>query len=81
MAKPKKDVVTKIEGSIIYLWANDLTTSDILSIEGIVKVLGSRELPWMIQVDARYDINELAEELEELLSAKVPGVFYDDSPD
>ena len=83
MAKPKKSVLAKVmSGLIVRVWANDLILEDVLSVEGVVKVIASCELPWWFLIDDRYDPEEVATELEELLSSKVPGVFYnEDSPD
>lgn len=76
MAKQKKEVVIKvIHGGSIQIWANNLSVEDVMSIEGITNVLSSKTLPWTAYADARYDAQEIAKELEELLEASIPDIF------
>ena len=88
MAKPKRDIIVRIvidnakeaRTGIIYVWANNIMSSDVLSIEGVESVDIGQANPAFVYVNARYDAKEVAAELEELLSAKVPSAFYG-SPD
>lgn len=85
MARPKKNVIVKVFGQtkLIDVWADNLVASEILSIEGVTQILAEKTLPWLIATDPRFDVNEVAAEIEALLSPKVPEAFYDeaDSPD
>jgi hypothetical protein len=61
----------------INIWLNKPTEviSDVLSIEGVLTCRASSGGPLRVMVDPRYDIQEVAEEIETLLKADVPDVF------
>lgn len=88
MAKPKVDFIISVVRSeknstgIIHLWIDEIIIRDIMSIEGIasIDIPHSPNAPTFVYVNARYDAHEVAAEMEELLSAKIPDAFYE-SPD
>ncbi len=71
MAKPKKKTVVRVLrlAGVIHVWADNLSVDNLMSIEGISDVVMAPTVPWIVFVDIRYDINEVAEELIELLDA------------
>jgi len=81
MAKPKKDVIVEVlHNKSIRVWCNNpgQVVTELKTIEGITSILylstfGSIHL----STDPRYDISEIAQEIEELLTAEVPDVFKD----
>lgn len=77
MAKPKKKVIVEVLrfAGALHVWADNLLVDDLISIEGISDVVVTSTLPWIVFIDIRYDIDEVAEELLELLDASVPDVF------
>lgn len=78
MAKMKKKAVVRLAGEIsIFVWADDI--GGIESIEGVSEVSVSRRLPVYVFVDPRYDAKDVLREIEELLLAEVPAVFYEES--
>lgn len=84
MAKPKKQVIINKFGigpggsHVLQVWANDIVVREVMEIEGISNVSIYAQSPAVVCVDPRYDVDEVMEELEELLSAKIPDVFYND---
>lgn len=84
MAKRKRAVVihkfgTWLDGTwVLQIWADDIVAQEILAIEGISSVNMYAQKPVTVRTDPCYDVDEIIAELEELLSAKVPDVFYDD---
>lgn len=77
MAKPKVKVMVNVRSNIIadvYTDNIDEAISEILSIEGVssASVIVGRI---SVITDPRYDINEIAEEIKELLLSEVPDVF------
>lgn len=80
MAKPKKSVLVKVIGNPvepIEVWINNasLHLSDIASIEGVRNVYLDGETKVKVTIDARYNIDEIAQELRELLAAEVSDIF------
>lgn len=84
MAKLKKQVVihkfgTRPDGTwVLQIWADNVVTQEVLAIVGVASVTIHTENPITVCTDPRADVDEVIVELEELLSAKVPSVFYDD---
>lgn len=81
MAKPKQKVLVEVTSRIIpepiAVWVDNPgeALQDILGIEGILQgraVIGG---PIRVTVDPRYDTEEIAGEIRELLNAEVPDVF------
>ncbi len=83
MAKMKRDIIvramvdnaTEARSGVIHVWANGLIASDVMSIGGVYGVDVGKAGPAFVYVDARYDVGEVAAEIEELLLASVPDVF------
>lgn len=84
MAKLKKQVIINKfniglgETHILHVWADNIVAQEVLAIDGISSISVYSQNPTTVCVDPRYDVDEVLAELEELLSAKVPDVFYDD---
>lgn len=74
MAKPNKKILVKIlKGEIIHIevWADSASAFDnIRSIEGVHQATedGSQIL---VSVDPRYEVEDVAKEIEEMLTAEV----------
>ena len=80
MAKPKQDTLVKVSPSgAVTVWTNDpkSATFEIADIEGVSFVVGGRKNPISVYLDQRYDINEVAKEIEQLLSSEVPEAFLE----
>ncbi len=78
MAKPKQDIkVIVYPPTLMQVWADDpkRATAEIVDIEGVNVVIGGSENPINAYLDPRYDINEVAKEIERLLLSEVPKVF------
>ena len=86
MAKIKKQVIISKFGialggggkHVLQVWADDIVVQEVKTIEGISDVIIHTQSPVTVCVDPRYDVDEVIAELDELLSAKIPDVFYDD---
>lgn len=83
MAKPKTKVLVEIvlnQVEPIRIWVSNAKAhlNDIASVEGVthISLHGSSEVSVMI--DKRYDKNEIAQELRELLTAEVPSIFREE---
>ena len=77
MAKPKVKIKVEIvNDTFITVWAKDAHRHipDVESIEGVHFASSSGRL-MIIYTDPRYDVNEVAREIEQLLSAEMPEVF------
>lgn len=82
MAKPKEKikVILGIE-TLIEIFIDDAPdwVRDVMSIEGVRKVvIGFDKTMMTIQTDPRYDLVEVADEIENLLIQEVPQIFKDD---
>ncbi len=80
MAKPKMKVLVEVvrnQVEPIRVWVSDAKThlNDIASVEGITHISLYGESEVTIMIDKRYDKDEIAQELRELLTAEVPSVF------
>ena len=78
MAKPKQDVMVKVyPPNLVQVWSDDpkRATAEIVDIEGVNMVMGGSGNPIDAFLDLRYDINEVAKEIERLLLSEVPKVF------
>lgn len=77
MAKPKKSVLIEKLPNHLRVWCNNPTQwlSDLASIEGIIRVDNLTGGCTILHCDPRYDLSELAQEVEQLLMAEVPEVF------
>jgi hypothetical protein len=80
MAQKKQDILVLIVSNQvepINIWLDKPTEviSDILSVEGVKTCSASSGGPLRVMVDPRYDIQEVAEEIETLLKADVPDIF------
>lgn len=80
MAKPKVDYIVKVSIAIpemIQVWCGNLSQAamEIGQIEGItsVSILFNERIEAM--TDPRYDVNEIAQEIRDLLGAEVPQLF------
>lgn len=49
--------------------------NDIASVEGVTGTYHDGETEVSVRIDKRYDVNEIAGELRELLTAEVPDIF------
>jgi hypothetical protein len=78
MAKPKHKFLVKEHEFSITVWTDNLVSdfAEIKTIEGTdtVLILNGKN-PINIYVDPRYDLKEIAEEIRELLTARIPDVF------
>ena len=88
MAKPKRKIVIGVHksevvpGMSIYIANPEDHMRDVSSVEGVLTVsLFSSRNSLMVTTDPRYDVSEIAQEIEELLTAEVPDVFLTISPD
>lgn len=84
--KRKTEVVIKVvaatEGEkvgVLHIWADNV--KEIQSVEGVTAVLLFGNLPVSVHIDARYDAQEVAAELMELLSSKVSASLYNADSD
>ena len=78
MAKPKVDVLVKVFAShAIEVWASPKDTDEIKLGGGITEIFKSVN-GTLIICDPRYDTEEIAQEIRDLLSAKVPDVFKEE---
>lgn len=78
MAKPKQEVLVEtIWEGFLKIWANDPTSrlNEIRSIEGVEWVEHKSGYSIGVGIDPRYSTEEVAQEIEELLTASVPPVF------
>lgn len=80
MAKPNKKVLVRIVGDPVFpveVWVNNPISviDDIKSIEGVNTVSFINGNPILVSVDPRYEIEDIAREIEGLLAAEVPDVF------
>jgi hypothetical protein len=77
MAKPKQKYLVEVRDNIS-VWG-DISAEELARIEGVEQVLPfaslSKKSVW---VDPRYDIEEVAQEIRELLAQEVPDVFRDE---
>ncbi len=75
MAKPKQEVLVEVFAkSSLEVWASSVNVDEISSIEGILEV-HKRTNNAFVTCDPRYDIEEIAQEVRDLLLAEVPDVF------
>lgn len=80
MAKPNKKVLVQVVGDPVFpikVWVDNPTSiiDDIQSIEGIDMLsVTSRNLIY-VSIDLRYEVEDIAKEIEDLLMAEVPDVF------
>ncbi len=84
MAKPKQKVLVDIMVNLfepIRVWIDNPGDAlrDISTIEGIVRCRVCTDGPIRIMVDPRYDTQEIAQEIRDLLAAEVPEVFKEES--
>lgn len=84
MAKPKiKVLVEVIKNPVepIRIWIDNAKAhlSDIASVEGVSNIWHDKQNSIKIMIDKRYDVDEIAQELRELLTAEVPDIFRDKS--
>ena len=81
MAKPKYDVMVKVfrRDLLIQVWSDDpkMSAAKISGVEGINYVIGGPTSPVFAYLDPRYDINEVAEEIEEIFSSEALKVFLE----
>jgi hypothetical protein len=80
MAQKTQDVLVLVVGNHvepINIWLDNPTEviSDILSIEGVLTCSTINAPPLRVMVDPRYNTQEVAEEIETLLTADIPDVF------
>jgi hypothetical protein len=80
VATKKQDILVKITANPIEqikVWIDKPSESitDVLSIEGVSTCRASAGGPLYIMVDPRYDVREVAGEIEALLTAEVPDIF------
>lgn len=76
MAKPQKEyhVEVMLKSKVISIWCDKRHWNDLTIIEGIEQAF-SMNNRLDLYIDPRYSIDEIANEIEELLSAQVPDVF------
>ncbi len=78
MAKPKQDdLVRVLPNNSIHVYTNEpeREATRIVKIEGVINVSFGTKNPISVYVDPRYDKEEVAQEIEELLVDSVPDVF------
>ena len=78
MAKPKHKFLVKETEFSITIWTDNPVSdfAEIKTIEGTDTVLVlNGENPIFVYVDPRYDPKEIADEIRELLAARIPDVF------
>lgn len=79
MAKPKQRFLIKKLDGHVHLYIDDAggQVADILMIEGVTGAyIPSHNVNLMlIDIDPRYDVSEVAAEIEGLVTAEVPDVF------
>ncbi|KKK63067.1 hypothetical protein LCGC14_2998050 [marine sediment metagenome] len=78
MAKPKHKFLVKENEFSITVWTDSLVSdlAEIKTIEGTDTVLMlNGKNPISVFLDPRYDLKEIAEEIRELLTARIPDVF------
>ncbi len=76
MAKPMTEIIVTVHTyNLISVWPDDIeeTCRTIESIEGVLEAIPVS--PILVKPDKRYDLNEIANEIKELLTAKVPEAF------
>lgn len=81
MAKPKQKVLvvvlTPMNPEPIQVWIDNPgeVLQDIRSIEGVIGCRACTDGPIRVSIDKRYDAQEIADEIEELLTSDVPAIF------
>lgn len=80
MAKPKEAVKVIVISTFLEVYVNDAAKwfDDVMSIEGVRRVLLEGKVEMTVFVDPRYDSDEVATEVRDLLTREVPQVFEDD---
>lgn len=84
MAKPKQKILIEVfhRGGEMHIWSSDKEqdATTIKDIEGVDAVFTRQTMNLIsVYVDPRYDINEIATEIEALLTAEVPPIFRENS--
>lgn len=68
MAQRKTDFIVEVQPSgSIRVWS-DLTQDQIGAIEGVIETQSSNPALIIVQVDPRYDSDEIADEIKELVA-------------
>lgn len=85
MAKPKQRVLVKIHlPCYIHVWIDEPAKKlqEIMALQGIahVNIIGNTS-PILITIDPRYNINEIASEIRDLLVTEGPNIQFGTSED
>jgi len=77
MAKPKQEILVERYLRSVSVWTNNPIGDfeEVSRIEGVDNVLICSGNHLHVCVDPRYDISEVADEIEALLTSKVPDIF------
>jgi hypothetical protein len=78
MAKPKQSVLVNVcSNHNIIVWTDhpERDIKDIAGIEGVTRATIYSGNPIFLSIDPRYSADEIAAEIENLLTAEIPDVF------